>query len=322
MASILKNAADSIELGIEDIRSQDPKRAISAIRNFYSGMLLLGKECLLSRAPGADPKILLASRHRPVSDGIGGIRFEAKGNATIDVAELEERFKDLGLPWVKGPAKTAFDILRSMRNDIEHSSHSHSRPTIEAAMGACFPIVADFFRILGKSPADVLGSSWTYMAEQDQLYRQLQVECRATLAGMPWFNHLEKDNLPACASCGLTLLRQSNADNDNPEMIEGGCHGCGTSLDAADFVELVVAEVFAGDAHLAAKDGGDPPYVECRKCQREAFVIEIDDPVCFFCGHGSEATCRSCVEVIHARNSSPMGGELCLSCWQDTYMDQ
>lgn len=94
MASILKNAADSIELGIEDIRSRDPKRAISAIRNFYSGILLLGKECLLSRAPGADPKILLASRHRPVSDGIGGIRFEAKGNATIDVAELEERFKE------------------------------------------------------------------------------------------------------------------------------------------------------------------------------------------------------------------------------------
>jgi len=35
----------------------------------------------------------------------------------------------------------------------------------------------------------------------------------------------------------------------------------------------------------------------------ETFVMQGDDPVCFFCGQVSEAICRSCDEVIHAQKA-------------------
>ncbi|MEX2546021.1 MAG: hypothetical protein WD316_12905 [Phycisphaeraceae bacterium] len=50
--SILKNAIDSIELGVEDFRSENPKRLMSAVRNFYAGILLLFKHQLAALERG------------------------------------------------------------------------------------------------------------------------------------------------------------------------------------------------------------------------------------------------------------------------------
>ena len=46
MPSLFSNAVASIRMGVEDFRQQDPDRDISAVRNFYAGVLLLAKEAL------------------------------------------------------------------------------------------------------------------------------------------------------------------------------------------------------------------------------------------------------------------------------------
>jgi len=53
MNSILKNAIISIQLGIEDFlkTEKDPRRALSAMRNLYAGVLLLFKEKLARLSP-------------------------------------------------------------------------------------------------------------------------------------------------------------------------------------------------------------------------------------------------------------------------------
>jgi hypothetical protein len=43
-SSIFFNAVKSLQLGIQDFSSDQEKRLLSAVRNFYSGLLLLGKE--------------------------------------------------------------------------------------------------------------------------------------------------------------------------------------------------------------------------------------------------------------------------------------
>jgi hypothetical protein len=50
MNTLFDNAIQSIQLGIEDYEHNDPMRALSAVRNFYAGTLLLAKEVLVRAA--------------------------------------------------------------------------------------------------------------------------------------------------------------------------------------------------------------------------------------------------------------------------------
>ncbi len=56
MNTLFDNAIQSIQLGVEDYQANDPRRALSAVRNFYAGILLLAKEVLVRTAPGASPE--------------------------------------------------------------------------------------------------------------------------------------------------------------------------------------------------------------------------------------------------------------------------
>jgi hypothetical protein len=73
MSGIFANAVDSIKMGIEDYALDTPARALSAVRNFYAGILLLGKEVLIRAAPLADPNDVIGARYAPVPDGKGGV---------------------------------------------------------------------------------------------------------------------------------------------------------------------------------------------------------------------------------------------------------
>lgn len=73
MNTLFDNAIQSIQLGIEDYQHNDPKRALSAVRNFYAGTLLVAKEVLVRAAPKADVKAIIGSKFVPVPDGKGGV---------------------------------------------------------------------------------------------------------------------------------------------------------------------------------------------------------------------------------------------------------
>jgi hypothetical protein len=73
MNTLFDNAIQSIRLGIEDYEHNDPKRALSAVRNFYAGTLLLAKEVLVRAAPKAAIKDVLGTKFVPVPDGNGGV---------------------------------------------------------------------------------------------------------------------------------------------------------------------------------------------------------------------------------------------------------
>jgi hypothetical protein len=49
--TILKNAVQSIQIGLEDYRDTDARRLLSAVRNFQAGILLLCKEQLRRLSP-------------------------------------------------------------------------------------------------------------------------------------------------------------------------------------------------------------------------------------------------------------------------------
>jgi len=97
MPSLFENAVASIRMGVEDYRQQDRDRDVSAVRNFYAGVLLLAKEALIRKAPDADPKDVIGTSYKPVPDGNGGVEYETVGGKTIDFNTIAARFKDFGM---------------------------------------------------------------------------------------------------------------------------------------------------------------------------------------------------------------------------------
>ena len=56
MSALFKNAVDSVQLGIEDYQANDPKRALSAVRNFYWNSFVSGRsEAIAKRVVPATP---------------------------------------------------------------------------------------------------------------------------------------------------------------------------------------------------------------------------------------------------------------------------
>jgi hypothetical protein len=123
MNTLFDNAVQSIQIGIEDYQSNDAKRSLSAVRNFYAGTLLLAKEALVRAVPKANADEVIGAHYRPVPNNQGGVQYEQIGYRTIDFDEIGKRFKDFDLPI----NQTALRELNRIRGDVEHH-HSNRRP--------------------------------------------------------------------------------------------------------------------------------------------------------------------------------------------------
>jgi|ERR1700710_1152324 len=310
MAELLQNALASIQMGIEDYQSNDPRRPVSAIRNFYAGVLLLGKQCLLNAAPDADPMSVLAARFEPVPDGAGDVEFEPQGYSTIDVQQLEGRFKKFGLRWPGGHIKN----LQKLRNDLEHFHSTAPKEALREAIAACFPIVVGFFELLELAPFEALGPTWAVMLEQEAVFRKQKAETDATLDALPWAKHLTGTEHFECPSCLSSLIRQDEPANSDPACIKGRCAACGTSMSAEDTVDLIVRDVFGVDDYVAVKEGAEPVIDACNECGRSTYVADGEVNECFFCGNSIEGECGLCSEDLGIHNVSVNNSSFCARC--------
>jgi len=152
--SILKNAVDSITLGIEDYESSDPRRLISCVRNLFAGILLLFKHKLADLSPPGSDDVLIKRQVRPVVTP-SGVNWVGKGEKTVDVQQIKERFKALNISvdWKR------VDEINKHRNNIEHYYSTHPQGTLRTVIADSFIVIRDFVRNhLGKDPLDLLGS--------------------------------------------------------------------------------------------------------------------------------------------------------------------
>lgn len=179
---LLANAISSIRMGVEDFDHGEPDRALSSVRNFFSGVLLLAKEVLVSAAPDADEALILAARIKMVPNGDGDIVPQPDGSNTLDFESIIKRFKDYKLH-IDGKA---LRDLAAIRNSIEHRYTDQSDQAVREAIARAFPVVADLFRQLNLSPVVELGDAWTSMLESRELFERQHAECRDTLKAISW----------------------------------------------------------------------------------------------------------------------------------------
>lgn len=306
---LFENAVFSIQNGVEDYQSDEKKRSLSAVRNFYSGVLLLGKSCLLAAAPKHEALKILSSKFEPELDDKGDLHYVPVGTKTIDFEELKIRFKKFKIEWPKGNIQT----LQKLRNDLEHFHPKEPHEKIRQIIAECFPIVESFFKTLNRSPINELGDSWKIMIEEKNFFQLKKQECESSLKIIDWPESISLENIE-CAYCTSPLLYQVSHDNTVPELIKGKCESCGERFSAGEFVQIIVAAGFARRDYSSCIDTGESVIHDCPECRWTTYVYDNSINICFFCGHKIGGECARCSEHLNVNNMSVNTSIYCSYC--------
>lgn len=311
MSDLFQNAVSSIQMGIEDYAASDPARSLSAVRNFYAGVLLLAKEVLIRRVPNANPDHVIGSRYKPVPDGTGGVQHVADGHNTIDFESIGKRFKDFGLKI----DDSALRELNIIRNEIEHRYTSKPENVVREAIAKAFPVVTELFRSANEEPRSLLGGSWAVMLEARNLYEMELARCRATLSPINWLSMtVAKANL-RCAECVSDLIKQTDEANTEQENMTLECQACGEAPPWDEAIAEAVDRALGGEAFERAKEGGESgPIFECPECARACYIESENQ--CAACGHSvTWENCARCYAGISLEDAlDGFDGGLCSYC--------
>lgn len=323
--SLLANAINSITIGADDFiasRGNDDNsvRALSAARNFYSGMLLLFKYRIAISTADLDKSeemIYLPDKILPYLNENGKIEwrpFKLKKDKTIDYIDIKYRFESLGIAtdW------DAVDKLRKCRNELEHFSSEHSMVEIGRFVANLYPILHKFIaQEIKKAPADLLGSAWTSMMKHHDFQKQTveDIKTRWENAGLPdnAANLLQECNCDACYSNLLTPNRQDLESGVSIESSEFRyeCMECHHSDSLSEALE--------NNLSLAQENNNfyeESTIVECDCCSFKLFSML--DGVCHWCNHVRKiyrcGHCSRYLTDIESRFSTT-----CDSCSRDEY---
>ena len=311
MNTLFDNAIQSIQLGVEDYRSNDPRRALSAVRNYYAGLLLLAKEVLVRTAPQALADDILGARYKPVPDGAGGVRHVKVGHQTIDFSTLAERFKDFGLKI----NRAALDELNRIRTDIEHYCTNESRQAVREAIAKAFPVAVDLFASAGEAPHLALGDAWQTMLDVRDVYEQELQACEKSFAELKSEVGALEQITFNCPECRSDLVGQTAPTNTDPWSIQAVCRSCGAEPDGDKLVEHSLDVYFQAQVYRAFKDGDIMPLDQCPECGRRAYVVGHDHQGCALCEFVLDPSCANCGVTLSPSDAHPEDPRLCSWCY-------
>ncbi len=314
MNNLLTNAVAAIRLGVEDYQSPDDARLISAVRNITAGVLLLFKEKLRRLSPPESGEALLKQKLRPAFGPSGQIIFVGTGQKTVDVRQIEERFKALGVTadWER------FQKLSKLRNDLEHYYTTASPAVVQGALSDAFDVLRSFVTLeLGVEPLDLLGeATWHVLLEQSEVFNAQLAACRSELGKLNWPSPVYADVVTEirCIHCHSELVKPVDGDIENISSVEFRCTSCGGTAEFEDTISEAIAAAFAGDEYIAMTDGGDPPISECHVCLQHTFHVKAG--VCLLCRSMLRYTeCALCGESLGS-DDQDKGGLCAYHKWQ------
>lgn len=308
--SIIKNAIESIQVGLEDFENKDPKRSLSAARNISAGILLLFKEKLRLLSPKDSDEVLIKKDVLPKQNlQTGEITFEGTGSKTVDVYQIKERFRTLKIDvdW-----KT-FDNLNKIRNNIEHYYVTDNAAVINEIVSKSFIIIRDFcIKNLDEDPATLFGvDSWNIFLKAEEIYNTEKAICEESIASVDWSYETLKDGIEnlRCPSCQSDLIMaDGNFEYTPGRSFDLICRQCQDRFDMEEAIEELVKETLYADVYLAMTDGGDEPYDYCPECGKSTYVFSED--CCLSCGHTQEnKVCALCHTPLDLNEASE--GNLC-----------
>lgn len=240
---LLDNALTSIRLGVEDFErcyseyneDYDPARALSAVRNLFSGLLLLFKFKIAASV--IDPVeaatlIFIPPEVIPRTDGKGGVEWLPKGKfkaKTIDIATIKKRFEmfNINVDW-----KTV-DKLQECRNRLEHLHPDNTLGEVTDFVSELFPVLRDFIQNeLAGSPVELLGVVWQIMLLHHNFFEESKNKCKAEWEKAGMSEHLRPLLDKAfCEDCGSCLILPAHGASTSTIRAQDGsiayiCYEC------------------------------------------------------------------------------------------------
>jgi hypothetical protein len=292
--SILKNAIDSIAIGLEDFSSPDERRVISCARNIFAGILLLFKYKLsLLSTPDSD-EALIKQRVSPVIDDNENIVWKGQGKKTVDVQSIKQRFESLliEVDWKR------IKKINDFRNDIEHYYSNLSHDSIRSLISDSFIIISDFIHShIDADPKDLLGAeAWSVMIEVSEVYEKEKIECESALEKLEYFgiDILNAFQDFSCEECGSGLIAPTLSEGDAVES-NFICKSCDNNLPYESIINSALFKYYEYEVYLSHTDGNDIPIIECPECDG---IYLYEEGVCSLCGHTAEHTCQRCGMTI------------------------
>jgi hypothetical protein len=299
MDTILTNAVASVQIGVEDYLSDDPRRVLSAVRNISAGILLLFKERLLELSPPDSNEVLIKKQIHPKRAPSGALVFVGIGKNTVDVHQIRERFASLGITadWKR------VDGVVNIRNNVEHYCTTEPTARLKELLADSFIVMRDFITTeLKREPLELLGeATWQTLLDVATVYTKEQEECEEAKAQIDWgITGIEQvAQYLRCEHCGSELLKPINPEEEVTAAINFQCAACGETSSFEDIAESAAEECFGAEMYIAMTDGGDPPLVDCFECGKTTFLLE--DELCIVCGatphHRNCAVCGESLSV-------------------------
>ncbi len=292
--SLLKNAIDSIIIGLEDYQSSDDRRILSAARNIFAGILLLFKHKLCELSPPGSDEVLIKQKVLPKIDTNGTIRWIGKGKKTVDVQNIRERFESLGIivDWNR------LESINRYRNDIEHYYSNLNAQSVQQLISESFLIIRDFIsEYLKKDPQELLGNeAWSILIKVNEVYEKEKLECNRAIETLKFFNDeiMMAFEKYSCSKCGSGLVMPTQKDADATE-VEYECRSCGKTFSYEDLVQLAVADYFSHEVYLSYTDGGESPITNCPEC---GGIYLYHEHICSSCGYTATHECQICGSTI------------------------
>ncbi len=307
--SILKNAVDSIALGLEDYETskQDERRIVSCTRNIYAGILLLFKHRLSSLSTDNTDEALIKERVSPkIIDN--KISWVGKGKKTVDYKSIKDRFESLGISvdWKK------IDKINDYRNNVEHYFSNLEHTAIQGIISNSFIIIRDFIsEQLNQDPKELLGSdSWSTLVNVHEVYEKEKQTCIELIKTIGFFSDAIKEAFSSysCKECGSDLIypREPNKDASENKFI---CKSCDAEFSYDEIVGFAVTNHFGWESYVAKTDGGDTPIADCPFCGG-AYLYE--EKICAECGESASHECDMCGSKIPLEELSE--DDLCGYC--------
>ncbi len=292
--SILKNAINSIIIGLEDYQSTDERRIVSAARNIYAGILLLFKYKLCELSPSGSNEVLIKQKVIPKIDESGRIKWIGKGKKTVDVQNIRERFEalDISVNWDR------LERINKYRNEIEHYYSNLNAQSVQQLISESFIIIRDFIsEHLKKDPQQLLGSeAWSTLIKVNEVYEKEKSECNRAIESLIFFNDEIKMAFEdySCAECGSGLIMPTQNNTDATD-VEYRCRSCGNTLSYENLARLAIADYFSHEVYLSCTDGGDTPITDCPEC---GGIYLYHEHICSSCGYIATHECQRCGSTI------------------------
>ena len=315
-SGLFENAVKSIQLGIEDYQSDDPKRTISAVRNYYAGILLLSKEVLIRKVPNANPQDVIGVRYKPIPDGNGGVSFRIESENTIDFVAIGKRFNDFGLRIDQSSLK----VLNRIRNHLEHYFSDEPHEAVREAVAKTFPVVVELFRMAKEMPHEALGSAWETILNEKDIYEQELGMCQKSFEAIEWPVSILSDVEFSCPECHSSLVEQIDSENDNYEIMVCICKLCGNRFTSEKAIERALEVHFEWESYMAVTDGGVQPVHHCPECGIEAYLLTENQIGCAWC-QTTLGECHRCSIELTPENVSSDRLNICSYCEHIMFKD-